>query len=327
MKNYNFLKVGMFFFVLLCFNSSLSAQVVTGPFDGFPPGLANGDSNIIGVRLRRFGNQPNTQQIFSGYRVGIAGANRLESANTWKNNANSASDVTNDFSIVYVPGSDELVVTVEGVAYTYANFETNYATFGNPAYTIDELNYLSISLRASQRSGTNNTVEVTNLTINGVAQPDLSFTSGGGPGAQFFLLEDVNFGTGFNIVGTLELPGPNYGNTDEGHRVELSVGVDEDSPLFRPALIPTMGEWALIFMGLVLITLFSVFVSVPSVSLASVNGSVSHSFKSLPFDGKAYLNSWLQVVCAILILFSIAIIGFGYELTSADPMGATLCSL
>jgi len=88
--------------------------------------------------------------------------------------------------------------------------------------------------------------------------------------------------------------------------------------------IPTMGEWALILMGLVLMTLFSVVVTVPAIAQSGIGGL---KFNSFPFEAKAYAKSWMEIVLFILVAFTIAIQFFGYELTSADPIGATLCSI
>jgi len=90
--------------------------------------------------------------------------------------------------------------------------------------------------------------------------------------------------------------------------------------------IPTMGEWALIFMGLFLLTLFAVFTTVLALSTALTNGVSSFSFRQWPFELSTYVKRWLQVVLVIGLLFTIAILGLGYTLTSADPIGAAMCS-
>jgi len=92
-------------------------------------------------------------------------------------------------------------------------------------------------------------------------------------------------------------------------------------PIIPP--IPTLGEWCLILLTLLLLTTGTLVMIEPSLSVAGVQ---SFSFRNLPFDRVQYFKSWLQVVLGVGLLFIIAILGLGYEVTSADPFGAILCS-
>jgi len=91
-----------------------------------------------------------------------------------------------------------------------------------------------------------------------------------------------------------------------------------------PATVPTLSEWGLILFTLLLLTTGALVLIEPSLSVV---GAQSFSLKNLPFDWESYLSAWLWVFGLILLIFSVAIIGFGYEMTGADPMGAILSSL
>ncbi|MCI4647515.1 hypothetical protein [Phaeodactylibacter sp.] len=90
--------------------------------------------------------------------------------------------------------------------------------------------------------------------------------------------------------------------------------------------IPTMSEWGLILLTLIIFTLSVVFGTQHQRALAMANGGAytSRQRSRLPFDRKAYFQVLPGIYLAIAAVFTAAIAFFGYELTNADIPGALL---
>lgn len=95
------------------------------------------------------------------------------------------------------------------------------------------------------------------------------------------------------------------------------------------SMVPTMGEWGLILMGLVLFAIAGVFMTRRKLVLS--NGMSMESdggFSSgIVFDRKLFMKSLAIVWLSGLIGFGISIFGFGYSLTGADVPGFSLSSI
>lgn len=90
--------------------------------------------------------------------------------------------------------------------------------------------------------------------------------------------------------------------------------------------IPTMSEWGLILLTLIIFTLSVVFGTQHQRAMAMPTGSAyaDRPRNKLPFDRKAFFSVLPVVYLALAAIFTIAIAVFGYELTNADIPGALL---
>ncbi len=84
--------------------------------------------------------------------------------------------------------------------------------------------------------------------------------------------------------------------------------------------IPTMGEWGLIILALLLLSFATVFMMRRQTALAGV-GNVSAQSSGIPFDRAAFGEMLAYVMIGLAATFTIAIAAFGYETTSADIPG------
>ena len=90
-----------------------------------------------------------------------------------------------------------------------------------------------------------------------------------------------------------------------------------------PVTIPTMGEWALIILGLMVMIIGVVAIRQRKLALAGAGTQNANiSLKSLPFNKAAFGKTLWIVAGVFLAIFTIAITVFGYELTSADIPGS-----
>jgi hypothetical protein len=90
--------------------------------------------------------------------------------------------------------------------------------------------------------------------------------------------------------------------------------------------IPTMSEWGLILLALIMFTLTVVFGVQYQQSLSSSAGSIAveNTGRKLPFNTKGFFTVLPWVYAAIAGFFALVIFAFGYELTSADVPGSLL---
>lgn len=93
--------------------------------------------------------------------------------------------------------------------------------------------------------------------------------------------------------------------------------------------IPTMSEWGLILLSLVLLSIGGVFLMKRKLGLA--NGwSIEverQGLQSIPFNKKLFFKTWLAVALLGIFAFNLAVFGFGYQMTVADGPGFSICSL
>jgi len=90
---------------------------------------------------------------------------------------------------------------------------------------------------------------------------------------------------------------------------------------------PSLGQWGLIILALLLITLGFLYVTAPQISLGNgvkVSGGIQ--WRNLPFDKKMFFKLWAMVALCFIIGFLIAVSFFDYEVTTADPFGTVIAS-
>lgn len=86
-----------------------------------------------------------------------------------------------------------------------------------------------------------------------------------------------------------------------------------------------MSEWGLILFALIIFGLSVVFGTQRQSAMAMASGgSSTGSRQRLPFDKSVFFKVLPLVYLGFVVVFTIAIQGFGYELTAADPMGSLL---
>ncbi|MBK7410140.1 MAG: IPTL-CTERM sorting domain-containing protein [Saprospirales bacterium] len=92
--------------------------------------------------------------------------------------------------------------------------------------------------------------------------------------------------------------------------------------------IPTMSEWGLILFALILFTLSVVFGTqqIHAMAMGGSGGKISGSTASwkLPFDRTSFFRILPLVYLGIAVVFTLAVILFGYEMTMADVPGSLL---
>lgn len=95
------------------------------------------------------------------------------------------------------------------------------------------------------------------------------------------------------------------------------------------SMVPTMGEWGLMLMGLFLFAIAGVFMTRRKLMLS--NGMAMETSQGISaammFDRKLFMKSLAIVWISGLIGFGISIFGFDYSLTNADVPGFALSSI
>ena len=94
------------------------------------------------------------------------------------------------------------------------------------------------------------------------------------------------------------------------------------------AAVPTLSQWGLILLALTFMVLGTVMSMAYDQPLAGTGNGVPYSFNlnSFPFERNAYLQIWVRTALSIAVFFVLAVVLFGYEITSADPLGAMVSS-
>jgi len=108
------------------------------------------------------------------------------------------------------------------------------------------------------------------------------------------------------------------GGVNDGQMVSISGG----ACMVCPFGVPTLGEWGLITLALLILTIGMLFLTVPT--MATTQGqqvSFPLIWNNLPFYKKLYFQILPIVALAVLGFFTIIATWFGYEWTSADPLG------
>ncbi len=100
------------------------------------------------------------------------------------------------------------------------------------------------------------------------------------------------------------------------------------NPFSGPSLVPTLSEWAMMILALMMLAMGSVAILASRKKLATA-GSASFSMfapRSLPFDGKLFAKVLAVVLAATIVGFGVAMLGFGYELMTFDVPGVLISS-
>jgi len=244
-----------------------------------------------------------------------------------KINFGSASNFTNDGLITYGGNTTGVLISAPASAtnngfYKYANI--NF--FASGAGTIVD-NGIDANNAANLMVDAANSCSVADLGIN----------------AAYTWYSDA---ANTNLVGSSDAtgaltfdndvfaaPGSHAIYTCFGNEVSFTVNNIDGTCVMAappPAAIPTMSEWAVIILGIMMIIIGTLSVSMANKpALATSNGgAVNMKFKlsDLPFEHNLYIRMAMIALGFVFAVFTVAVIGFGYELTSADPIGILLAS-
>jgi hypothetical protein len=96
------------------------------------------------------------------------------------------------------------------------------------------------------------------------------------------------------------------------------------APAPPPAAIPTMGQWGLITLFLIMLSMGTVLVMRRQASVAGTNVSVADN--KVPFSKALYPKVLVACLVAVAAIFAVAVAFFGYELTNADIPGSLLAT-
>lgn len=95
-----------------------------------------------------------------------------------------------------------------------------------------------------------------------------------------------------------------------------------------PALVPTMSEWGLIVLALLMLAMATIALMVSSGQLRTAGGASMRMFspQSLPFELHSFVKILAMVLGSVIAIFAVAMLAFGYELTGADVPGTLIAS-
>ena len=124
----------------------------------------------------------------------------------------------------------------------------------------------------------------------------------------------------YGAINTLQLT-PDGAGPDGGicvDRVEITLGYTAGTA------VPTMGEWGLIILALLVLSFGTVFMMRRRASLAGA-GNVSMSQSGgIPFDRASFGKMLAVVMIGFVAIVAISVLVFGYEMTNADVPGSLI---
>ena len=92
--------------------------------------------------------------------------------------------------------------------------------------------------------------------------------------------------------------------------------------IIQPNTVPTLSEWGLIILALLIMNMVMLYVVSPEVVLSSGQTVKQEiSFRNLPFKRTSYFKILATVAIVALLVVTVSVLLFGYVLTTADPFG------
>lgn len=122
---------------------------------------------------------------------------------------------------------------------------------------------------------------------------------------------NANWGGAGGVVSTCNAPSQT-----------MTVSFDS-GPVVTPA-VPTMGEWGLIILALLVLSFGTVYMMRHQVAIAGMMDVSVSPNSSIPFERVSYGKMLGIVMLGLVTVFSIAVLLFGYEMTSADVPGSLI---
>lgn len=115
--------------------------------------------------------------------------------------------------------------------------------------------------------------------------------------------------------------------TDASGNTANCIAAVTDDP-FVPALVPTLSQWGLIILVLMMMAMATVALMATNGRVQTTSSASLNMFapKSLPFEMKGFTKILAIVLAITIIIFAVAMVAFGYELTDADVPGTLIAS-
>lgn len=176
----------------------------------------------------------------------------------------------------------------------------------------------------------------------GINYPYVSFSNAAGAFDQTSLIVSLGIGfqpaagnvfnifTGADVpTNTISLPalsgGKTWKNNSTSTQILLEVeegsgGGGGDSDMTS---VPTMSQWGLILFALLILTLGTITAMQREMSTEGTQNS-SFSIKHFPFEKSSFIFWLVGTALALMLVFMVAIVFAGYELTNADIPGSLL---
>lgn len=132
-----------------------------------------------------------------------------------------------------------------------------------------------------------------------------------------------------HITNTANWTGSSFDNPVTGTmRTRTRLIHNGPNPFSGPSLVPTLSEWAMMILALMMLAMGSVAILASRQKLATAGSAGFSMFapRSLPFDGKLFAKVLAFVFAAMIVGFGVAMLGFGYELMTFDVPGVLISS-
>ena len=114
------------------------------------------------------------------------------------------------------------------------------------------------------------------------------------------------------------------------YEVQVDVGgilfapLTNSCPSCPAATIPTMGEWGLIILALLVLCFATVFMMRRQTAIAGMGNVSMSGTGGIPFDKASYTKMLVTVMIGLAVVFAVAVSLFGYEMTNADVPGSLI---
>lgn len=91
-----------------------------------------------------------------------------------------------------------------------------------------------------------------------------------------------------------------------------------------PTTVPTMGEWGLIVLALLVLSFGTVFMMRHQTAIAGMGETSMSQSSGIPFDRASYGKMLIVVMIGLVAVFVVSVLVFGYEMTNADVPGSLI---
>ena len=237
----------------------------------------------------------------------------------------AGSTLTNNGLITYLGGTPPVSVIPGNTAINNAFYSSGNpgANFGSGAGTVVN-NGINIANPATLTLDAGGTCGVANL---GFTAPYTLFdplTTSFGNAAT-----SANGSIEFNPGSIIGNPGTVTLNTCHP-TITFTVSNVAGDCLIDPASVPTLSEWGLFILGLIMLIIGTLALAFESrltmVTSTGQNVNMGSIFSNLPFQKNYFFKAFLAVFMIFAIVFTTAIAVWGYEMTASDPFGTVIAS-
>lgn len=238
-----------------------------------------------------------------------------------------AGSFINDGLIVSGPNDNKVVTQIGGTAINngFFKYKNGFSTFGTGTFTDNGIN-VNKAADLIKDAGSSCTVADLGIDAGFDWYSDAANTTQVGTSDAVGAL---NFDAGaFAAAGSYTI------YTCYGADVAFTVNNLDGActmPLAPPP-VPTLSQWGLIVLGLMMMIMMTLTLSFSTakegalVTSTGAQASAKFSVSKLPFNGSLFARLVVFVFAAVIAIFAVAVAGFGYELTGADPYGSLVAT-